>query len=120
VNRFNELGGGVRSGEEVIAAAAKGNRDAANVVRSGAEALGATIGWLVNVLDPEAVVIGGGLGLSQGLYWDTMKSSARKHIWSDIHRDLPIVRAAIGVDAGLIGAACAAWIEFAAKPVPVL
>ncbi len=44
------------------------------------------------VLDPEAVVIGGGLGLSGGAYWESMIASARKTIWSDKHRDVPIVR----------------------------
>jgi glucokinase len=112
VARFNELHGNAQSGQEVLAAASAGNADALNVVRSAAEAMGATIGWLVNVLDPEAVVIGGGLGLSEGAYWEELEASTRKHIWSEIHRDLPIVRAATGQDAGLIGAAAAAWKRF--------
>jgi glucokinase len=113
VARFNQLNGHAQSGQEVLAAAQAGNTSAISVVRSAAEALGATVGWLVNVLDPEAVVIGGGLGLSAGLYWETLEASARKHIWSDLHRGLPIVRAATELDAGLIGAAAAAWKKFA-------
>ena len=81
-------------------------------MQSGAAALGATIAWLVNVLDPEAVVIGGGLGLSEGTFWESLLASARQHIWSDLHRDLPIVRATTGPDAGLIGAGAAAWKKF--------
>jgi glucokinase len=113
VSRFNLLQGEAQTGQEVIAAAEAGNASALSVVRSAAEALGATIGWLVNVLDPEAVVIGGGLGLSAGPYWEGLEGSARKHIWSELHRDLPIVRAVTGPDAGLIGAAAAAWKKFA-------
>ena len=63
----------------------------------------------MNVLDPEAVIIGGGLGLSEGPYWESLEASARKHIYSDLHRQLPIIRATTGADAGLIGAAAAAW-----------
>jgi glucokinase len=112
VARFNQLDGQAQSGQEVLAAAQAGNASALSVVYSAAEALGATIAWLVNVLDPEAVVIGGGLGLSAGPYWEGLIASARKHIWSDLHRGLPIVRAATGPDAGLIGAAAAAWKKF--------
>ena len=65
----------------------------------------------MNVLDPERVVIGGGLGLSEGPYWESCVDSARKHIWSEVHRDLPIVRAATGADAGIIGAAAASWLK---------
>jgi glucokinase len=91
--------------EDVLAAAAQGDPGAAQVVRDAAEALGSGIGWLVNVLDPEAVVVGGGLGLAGGLYWDAFTDSVRRHVWADATRDLPIVRAELGADAGLIGAA---------------
>jgi glucokinase len=113
VARFNQLHGQAQSGQEVLAAARAGHAGALSVVRSAAETLGASIAWLVNVLDPEAVVIGGGLGLSEGPYWDGLEAATRKHIYSDLHRHLPIVRATTGADAGVIGAAVAAWRKFA-------
>ena len=110
VARYNQVRpAGAGTGQAVVAAAIAGDPDAAHVVRSGGEALGSTAGLLVNVLDPEAVVVGGGLGLSGGLYWDSFVASTRRHIWSEAYRSLPIVRAATGPDAGLIGAAAAAW-----------
>jgi glucokinase len=112
VARFRKLGGKAQSGPEVLATAATGDVGATSVVRSAAEAVGATIAWLVNVLDPEAVVIGGGLGLSEGLYWEGLVTSTRKHIWSDLHRNLPILQATTATNAGLIGAATAAWKKF--------
>jgi glucokinase len=78
---------------------------AARVVRDAAEALGGGVGWLANVLDPEAVIVGGGLGLAGGLYWDAFVDSVRRHVWAEATRDLPIVRAELGTDAGVIGAA---------------
>lgn len=93
------------SGEQVFAALAKGDADAEHVTRTAGDALGVSIGWLVNVLDPEAVIIGGGLGLAGGLYWEHMVASARRHIWAEDSRQLPFLRAALGPDAGLIGAA---------------
>jgi uncharacterized membrane protein len=93
----------------LLVAAHAGNVCALGIVRSAGEALGSTIAWLVNVLDPESVIIGGGLGLSEGTYWESIEATARKNIWSDLHRGLPFVRAATGADAGLIGAAAGAW-----------
>jgi glucokinase len=110
VARFNERRrGSLKSGENVMAAAAAGDPVAGDVVRSAGEALESAVGLLVNVLDPEAVIVGGGLGLSEGPYWESFIASSRRHIWSDVHRDLPILRAATGQNAGLLGAAAAAW-----------
>jgi glucokinase len=108
VSRFRALGGQAGCAEEVLAAAA-GDGVAAKVVRSGAGVLGASIGALVNVLDPAKVILGGGLGLSEGLFRDTLIHSARRHIWWEGHRDLPIVPATLGADAGWLGAAASAW-----------
>jgi glucokinase len=102
----------VESARQVLALAGAGDAVAVDVVRTGAETLGVTAGFLVNVLDPELLVVGGGLGLAGGLYWETFIASTRAHIWSDVNRGLPIVPAALGVDAGLIGAAATAWRRF--------
>lgn len=106
VAHWNEVTGGnaVRA-EDVLSAVVQGDQSAIAVVDCGANALGVGIGWLVNVLDPEAVIIGGGLGTAGGRYWDQTIAVARAHIWSESSRTLPIVPAALGPDAGLIGAA---------------
>ena len=95
------------SGEDVMAAVAAGDTVATEVVRSAGAALGNAVGWLINVIDPEAVVVGGGLGLAGGPYWDAFTASTRAHVWNPAARDLAILPAALGVDAGLIGAAAA-------------
>jgi glucokinase len=93
--------------EDVLARVESGDGVAAEVVRSAGAALGNSVGFLVNVLDPAAVIVGGGLGLAGGLYWASFVSSTRSHIWADATRALPIVTAHLGADAGLIGAAAA-------------
>ncbi len=98
---------GATMGQAVLAAVTTGDSKAIEIVRTAGEALGNSVGWLVNVLDPEAVIVGGGLGLAGGLYWDSFIASTRAHIWSDATRELPILPAALGPDAGLIGAAAA-------------
>jgi len=110
VARYNRLtSGGATNGQDVTAAADAGDAAAVAVVRAAGEALGVGVGFLVNVLDPEAVVVGGGLGLAGGLYWESFLASARRHIWADNTRGLPIIQAALGVDAGIVGAAASWW-----------
>jgi len=101
--------GAAKNGKDVLAAVAAGDADAREIVRSAGESLESTVGLLVNVLDPEAVIVGGGLGLSEGPYWESLIASTRRHIWSEVHRGLPFLRAATGHNAGVIGAAAAVW-----------
>ena len=115
VARFNERRRGpVKSGEDVLAAAAAGDAEALEIIRSAGQALGPTLGLLVNVMDPQAVIIGGGLGLSEGSYWENLVASTRRHIWSEPLKGLPILRAKTGQRAGVIGAAGVAWKRLAA------
>jgi predicted NBD/HSP70 family sugar kinase len=60
-----------------VLTAAHGDPDAGRVVRDAAEALGGGVGFLVNVLDLEAVVVGDGLGLAGGPDWDAFTDSVR-------------------------------------------
>ena len=97
--------GKVERGEEVTAAAEEGDTAAIDIVTSAGKALGNSVGFLVNVMDPEAIIVGGGLGSAKGLYWDSFVASTRAHIWAENSRGLPILPAAMGADSGLIGAA---------------
>lgn len=106
VARYNRQAGiKVARAEEVLAAAMGGDAIASAIVETAAISLGATIALMVNVLAPEAVIVGGGLGTASGLFWERLKAAIRDHIWSEVHRDLPIRQAAHGADAGFIGAA---------------
>ena len=65
------------------------------------------IATLVNLLDPEIVVVGGGLGSAGGHYLDRAIEVARPRIRLPAARDLPIVTAGLGPEAGVVGAALA-------------
>jgi glucokinase len=93
---------------DVLALAAGGDQLAGQIARSAGRASGAAIAHVVNVLDPELVVLGGGLGLAGGLYRDSLQQEMIRSIWADAHRDLPLVNAQLGRDAGWIGAGLAA------------
>lgn len=106
VARYNRASGeAVLRAEQVLEAVAAGSQLATEIVGEAGEALGTSVGFLVNVLDPEAIIVGGGLGLAGGLYWQRFVASTREHIYADNARQLPILRAELSTDAGLIGAA---------------
>jgi hypothetical protein len=56
--------------------------------------------------------------LSDGPFWESFVASTRRHIWSEAHRNLPIVRAATGLDAGVVGAAAAARAKGSVPQIP--
>ena len=102
----------VARAEQVVAAAQDGDALATEVVESAGDALGSSVGMLINVLDPEAVVVGGGLGTAGGPYWESFIRSARRRIWSDASKETTILPAGLGPDAGVAGAALTALETF--------
>ena len=68
--------------------------------------LGLAIGSLVNVFDPDVVVVGGGFGAAAGaLVLGPALESARREAIQPADETLQIVEAELGEEAGLIGAA---------------
>jgi glucokinase len=92
---------------EVLALAEAGDAFARPIVETAGKALGASIAQLVNVLDPEAVIIGGGLGLAAGIYRRSVEEALQEYVWSELHRNIPLLSASLGNDAGIVGAALA-------------
>ena len=111
VESFQARGGKADSAQEVLKAAEDGDEKAMISVRKGARGIGGAIGWLINVLDPEVVVMGGGLGTRRGLYRRMIVEAAKEHVWWEGHRNVKIVSAGTGALAGVIGAAARLWEE---------
>jgi glucokinase len=116
--RFSERAGrSVTQAEEVFEAAAAGDAVAEDLVRSSAEAVGSWAGLLVNVFDPDGVILGGGLGLASGPYGTTLEAVMRRTIWAPQAKSMPIRPARFHAQAGLVGAALAALGEADDKSV---
>jgi glucokinase len=82
--------------EQVFEAASEGDARATEILRTAGSALGAIASLLVNVFDPESIVVGGGLGLRDGIYWESFLSSTRAGIWAETSCNLPIQHANTG------------------------
>jgi glucokinase len=96
---------GAGTAEDVFEAVAAGDKRAGLILDHAATALGSSIAFLVNVTDPGAIVIGGGLASASASYWSEVERRARERIWSEETRALPFVLTALGPEAGIVGAA---------------
>src|SRR5262252_5290868 len=68
-------------------------------------ALGIAIASAASLCDLEVVAIGGGLAQAGPLLFGPLEEALRTHAGLDYARDVPVVAAALGQSAGLIGAA---------------
>jgi glucokinase len=78
---------------------------ATRLIDEAVEALGAGVASAVNLLDPDAVVIGGGLGVRFGdPYVERIREAMLPHLFNDAHPP-PVQVAALGDLGGALGAA---------------
>lgn len=93
-------------GEHVAEAARHGDREALAVLDEFAWWVAVGVANLVNVLDPEVVVIGGGLVELGDLLLDPVRTHCEELVLAPAFRPaVPVVAAALGERAGAIGAA---------------
>lgn len=86
-------------------AAEAGETSATRVLHDAGTALGQAIAFAVNLLDPEVVVLGGGLALGSAVYASAVETAMRAHVWSENTKEVPLLQGALGSEAGMIGAA---------------
>lgn len=97
------------TGRHVAEAAMHGDAIATNILAQVGQRLGEGIAGLVNVLDPEAVVVGGGVAEVGDLLLAPARSAFLASVEAPDHRpEVPLLPAALGNDAGAIGAAALA------------
>jgi len=90
------------TGERVARAANDGDELARAVIDAAARALGFGIGTAITLMNPERVVIGGGVTKAGERWWSLVRASARSNTLPQMRVD--IVPAALGDDAPLWGA----------------
>jgi len=90
---------------EVYNAAVSGDALAREVFRKFGFYLGVALGGLINVLNPEVIVIGGGASESWDLFIEPLTSEIRKRAFKRPADRVSIVKAKLGDDAGILGVA---------------
>lgn len=109
VRMAREAGMDVRSSYDVFKLAVAGYIEADRVFKSMGSYLGIGIASLINVLNPEMVVIGGGVSAA----WELFSRPVADEICARSFREpadrAKIVRAELGDDAGILGAARSAF-----------
>ena len=90
----------------VTEAAREGDAVAQGILAVVGEHLGVGISYLVNILDPQMIVLGGGLMEAGDMVLEATRASMESHARKGSR--IPVVVSALGDDAGLIGAVFAA------------
>lgn len=91
--------------KDIFDAAKEGDAFSLSLVDYEAEYIANGIGTLLNVLDSDIVVIGGGVSLAGAILFDKINEKLPKYALSSTLEGLKIVKAELGNDAGIIGAA---------------
>ena len=87
----------------IVAAAARGDRSCKQMMDSYHDQLARAFAHLINIVDPDAIVLGGGMSNIDSIY-EVVPSLLPKYVFSDFV-ETPILKAAHGDSSGVYGAA---------------
>jgi glucokinase len=107
--KAKELWGPEADARTLVRRAREGDEEALAKLDEAAEFLGAAIGSLVNIFDPELFVVGGGFGEGVEHILGPTQEAARRQALAPADRTLRVVSAELGTDAGLVGAGLIAF-----------
>ena len=100
---YRERAGQALKAREIAERAREGEEAAVEVWRTFGEALGFALSYVVNVLDPEVVVIGGSVGAAYDLFEGSVRSMLERYVYDS--QTVRITPASLGKVAGALGAA---------------
>jgi glucokinase len=96
------------TGPLITELALEGDPVALEAITTIAEALGAGLASLVNIFNPQVVVIGGGVSAAGELLLEPARRVVRERALPPARDEVRIETAVLGAEAGLVGAAFAA------------
>jgi glucokinase len=99
-----EILGAGETGRELVGAAREGRPEAAEAIFEIGRRLGAGIGSLVNIFNPELVVLGGGFSQARDLFLEPALAAMKEEALAPGRDLVRVVPALLGPDAGLVGA----------------
>ena len=86
-------------------AAKKRDRFALRIVREQGELFGIWLGSIINLLDPEIIVIGGGVSMLGAMLFKEIRKTIPKHTINIYAKKTPVIQAKLKRDVGIFGAA---------------
>ena len=105
LERFYESRAGERARlPDIVARANGGDVAAVATLARLCEKFGEAIAAVINILDPDAIVVGGGVGNIDRLYGEETRAAIRRHLFNPELRT-ELLRPALGDSAGVFGAA---------------
>ena len=99
----------------VVEAADSGDEAAKKIVDDAGEYLGAKIAFLINLFNPEVVVIGRGLERSGDTFFSAVRRSIRRWAYEESVKIVKVLPASLGEDAVAVGAAALVTQDFFSK-----
>jgi glucokinase len=109
VARAREAGLVVPDAGAVFTAAAAGDPRATRLIERMTDRLGALIAAAVNLLDPEVIVIGGGVSNAGEALLTPLRAAVARYALASLRDGVRVVGAALGERAGVVGAGLVAW-----------
>ncbi len=100
-----EAFGPAADAHRLVRLANEGDRRAVELLDGIGRKLGSGIASLINLFDPELVVIGGGFAAAGELLLAPAREVMEREVLEPMREDVRVVRAALGTSAGMIGAA---------------
>ena len=92
------------TGFQLARAARQGDEAARKIYEEMGFYLGIGVANLIDLLNPELIVFGGGVMKARDLFWEIMQHSAADHAIPSVKKDCRLIEAELGEDVGLAGA----------------
>jgi len=92
--------------DDIIKAAAENDKIATDLIETAGIGLGTRVAYLINLFNPEAVVIGGGIEKAGELILESIRKAVRKLAFEEPASRVRILPSGLGEDAVSLGAAC--------------
>jgi glucokinase len=105
------------STRELVAAYESGSEEAAEIWLHAIKALGAALASLINIFDPEIVVIGGGIADANDSLFVPLRAALLKFEWRPRGNAVKLIKAKLGHISGAAGAAYGALLQTQNKTV---
>lgn len=105
---YQELGGGEADCRLIAQRAREGEETALRVFELEGEYLSRVLGAAVNLLNPQRIVIGGGVSLAFDLFEKPLRAALKKTVYAGANPQVDVCATPLGYDAGLYSAAAIA------------